>query len=125
MDLVNGFWLSPTPLPQTSTGRRPFEVTETHESFSVRADLSAFGGKQINDSVDDPQVLISTVSNLDSKPLAAAQIAKLEAGGKPYGAIARARAVDDARGRFKCEDGAFGLILPKRLDGNLEDREDR
>ena len=114
-ELFKGFFVTPFPLGEASTGRLPIDVTEDEKSYKVRAEIPGFNKEEINVSVDGDQVTISAETRKEKEEKKADQIVMRECySGKQYRAFTLPKAVDDSRTSAKYANGVLELVLPKK-----------
>lgn len=117
-DMFKGFFLTPMPFNQASSGQFPIDVTEDDKSFKVRAELPGFGKDEINVSVSGDQVSISAETKKEKEEKKGSQVVLRECYyGRQFRSFTLPQVVDDAKTTAKYEDGVLNLVLPKKGNG--------
>jgi HSP20 family protein len=114
-DMFKGFFLTPVPFNQLSTGQIPIDVTEDEKNYKVRAELPGFNREEIQVSVDGDQVSISAETKKEKEEKKGDQVVVRECYvGKQYRAFTLPQAVDDSKTSAKYVNGVLELVLPKK-----------
>lgn len=117
-DIFKGFFLTPMPLNELSTGQFPIDVSEDDKNYTVRAELPGFKKEDINISVAGDQVSITAETKKEKEEKKGSQVVLREC---YYGRQSRSftlpQNVDDGKTTAKYEDGVLCLTLPKKGNG--------
>jgi len=114
-DLFKGFFLTPVPLQQMSSGQIPIDVTEDEKTYTVRAEMPGFSREEIEVSVNGDQVSISAQTKKEKEEKKGEQVVLRECYyGKQYRAFTLPQVVDDTKTSAKYTNGVLELVLPKK-----------
>jgi len=114
-DMFKGFFLTPVPFNQLSTGQIPIDVTEDEKTYKVRAEIPGFTREEINVSVEGDQVSVSAETRKEKEEKKGDQVVLRECyAGKLYRAFTLPQAVDHTKTSSKYANGVLELVLPKK-----------
>jgi len=114
-DLFKGFFLTPVPFQQVSSGQIPIDVTEDDKAYKVRAEIPGFNREEIDVSVNGDQVSISAETKREKEEKKGDQVVLRECYyGKQYRAFTLPQAVDESKTSAKYTNGVLELVLPKK-----------
>lgn len=114
-ELFKGFFLTPVPFAQASSGTIPIDVSEDEQSFKIRAEIPGFAKEDIHISVNGDQVAISAETRKENEEKKDDRVVFRECYyGKQYRSFTLAQPVDDAAATAKYEDGVLNIVLPKK-----------
>lgn len=94
------------------------DVTESEQSYKVKADLPGAKKEDIKVNIEGNQVSISAETSLQSEHEGATTICSERSWGQFYRSFTLPQAIDDTQAHAEFRDGVLELELPKKTGGN-------
>jgi HSP20 family protein len=114
-DLVRGFFVRPLNYETAVPAQLRVDVTETDNSYVVRAEIPGVKKEDINVAIDGNQVEISAEVKNENEARDSEKVLRSERYyGKVYRAFALGQDIDESATQAKYADGILELTLPKK-----------